>query len=299
MIDVLFRGARVWVVIALFLVSACSSTTYVYNRLDFLLPWYMDDYVDLTAEQEAYLDELLVPFLAWHRAQELPVYLTALNNIEDSLDSPLTAEIVGTLFTNFESAWLRLQSEGLTQLLDLGARLSDEQIAAFLEALWEQQREFEEEYLERDEEEFFEDNDDNMLDTFQDYLGKLSDDQKQWVQDSGRQLLRSDQVWLKERAQWLTELGILLEREPGWQERVRVAVSAKNKNITPEYQRVYEHNMDAIYQLIAQVLNARSERQSRHLRDKLTDIRQDLETLIAQGKTDTAARSDEPSNNRQ
>jgi hypothetical protein len=187
----------------------------------------------------------------------------------------------------------------LTQLLDLGARLSDEQIAAFLEALWEQQREFEEEYLERDEEEFFEDNDDNMLDTFQDYLGKLSDDQKQWVQDSGRQLLRSDQVWLKERAQWLTELGILLEREPGWQERVRVAVSAKNKNITPEYQRVYEHNMDAIYQLIAQVLNARSERQSRHLRDKLTDIRQDLETLIAQGKTDTAARSDEPSNNRQ
>ena len=145
MIDVLFRGARVWVVVALFVVSACSSTTYVYNRLDFLLPWYMDDYVDLDAEQEAYLDELLVPFLAWHRAQELPVYLTALNNIEDSLDSPSTAEIVGTLFTNFESAWPRFQREGLRQLLDLGARLSDEQIAALLEALWEQQRAFEEE----------------------------------------------------------------------------------------------------------------------------------------------------------
>ena len=292
MIEVLFRGARVWVVIALFVVSACSSTTYVYNRLDFLLPWYMDDYVDLNAEQEAYLDELLVPFLAWHRAQELPVYLTALNNIEDSLDSPLTAEIVGTLFTNFESAWLRLQSEGLTQLLDLGASLSDEQIAAFLEALWEQQREFEEEYLERDEEEFFEDNDDNTRDTFQDYLGKLSDDQKQWVRDGSRRLLRSDQVWLKERAQWLTELGILLTREPGWQERVRVAVSAKNNTMTPEYQRIYEHNMDAIYQLAAQVLNARSERQSRHLRGKLADVREDLETLIAQGQNTAGARSD-------
>ena len=299
MIDVLFRGARVWVVIALFVVSACSSTTYVYNRLDFLLPWYMDDYVDLTAEQEAYLDELLVPFLAWHRAQELPVYLTALNNIEDSLNEPLTPAGVGAMVADFESAWLRLEGEGLTQLLDLGARLSDEQIAAFLEALWEQQREFEEEYLERDEEEFFEDNYDNTLDTFQDYMGKLSDVQRQWVRESSRQLLRSDQVWLQERALWLTQLAVLLEREPGWQERVRVAVSAKNKNITPEYQRVYEHNMDAIYQLIAQVLNARSERQSRHLRDKLTDIRQDLETLIAQGKTDTAARSDEPSNNRQ
>ena len=292
MIEVLFRGARVWVVIALFVVSACSSTTYVYNRLDFLLPWYMDDYVDLDAEQEAYLDELLVPFLAWHRAHELPVYLTALNRIEDSLNQPLTAAVVGTIVTEFELAWLRLQSEGLTQLLDLGASLSDEQIAAFLEALWEQQREFEEEYLERDEEEFFEDNDDNTRDTFQDYLGKLSDDQKQWVRDGSRRLLRSDQVWLKERAQWLTELGILLTREPGWQERVRVAVSAKNNTMTPEYQRIYEHNMDAIYQLAAQVLNARSERQSRHLRGKLADVREDLETLIAQGQNTAGARSD-------
>ena len=292
MIEVLFRGARVWVVIALFVVSACSSTTYVYNRLDFLLPWYMDDYVDLDAEQEAYLDELLVPFLAWHRAHELPVYLTALNRIEDSLNQPLTAEIVGTIVTEFELAWLRLQSEGLERLLDLGASLSDEQIAAFLEALWEQQREFEEEYLERDEEEFFEDNDDNTRDTFQDYLGKLSDDQKQWVRDVSRRLLRSDQVWLKERAQWLTELGILLEREPGWQERVRVAISAKNNTMTPEYQRIYEHNMDAIYQLTAQVLNARSERQSRHVRGKLADVREDLETLIAQGQNTAGARSD-------
>ena len=289
MIDVLFRGARVWVVIALFVVSACSSTTYVYNRLDFLLPWYMDDYVDLNAEQEAYLDELLVPFLAWHRAQELPVYLTALNRIEDSLNEPLTPTGVGALVTDFESAWLRLQGEGLTQLLDLGARLSDEQIAAFLEALWEQQREFEEEYLERSEAEFYEDNYDNTLDTFQDYMGKLSDVQRQWVRESSRQLLRSDQVWLQERALWLNRLAVLLERKPGWQQRVRAAISARNDTASPDYQRVYDHNMDAIYQLTAQVLNARSERQSRYLKDKLADIRQDLEALIAQGKAATAA----------
>lgn len=292
MIDVLLRGARVWVLIALFLVSACSSTTYVYNRLDFLLPWYMDDYVDLTAEQEAYLDELLVPFLAWHRAQELPVYLIALDNIEDGLNQPLTAEIIGTIVTDFEAAWLRLQGEGLTQLLDLGARLSDEQIATFLEALWEQQREFEEEYLERTEAEFYEDNYDNTLDTLQDYIGRLSDVQRQWVRESSRQLLRSDRVWLQERARWLTQLAILLERKPGWQQRVRAAISARNDTASPDYQRVYEHNMDVIYQLTAQVLNARNERQSRHLKDKLADIRQDLEALIAQGKTDTAARSD-------
>lgn len=38
---------------------------------DFLLPWYVDDEVDLNTEHEAYRDERLVPFLVWHRAQEL------------------------------------------------------------------------------------------------------------------------------------------------------------------------------------------------------------------------------------
>ncbi len=292
MTDVIFWWARVWVVMGLFLVSACTGTTYAYNRLDFLLPWYVDDYADLNGEQEAYLDELLVPFLAWHRTQELPVYLTILNRTEDSLNRPLTPAVADTIFTDFESAWLRLEGEALERLLDLGARLSDEQIVAFLEALWEQQREFEEEYLERSEEEFFQDNYDNTRDRVEDYLGRLSDAQKQWVRDGSRRLLRSDQVWLKERAQWLTQLGILLAREPGWQERIKVAVSAKKKKKTPEYKRVYEHNMGAIYQLIAQVLNARSERQSRHLRNKLSAVREDLETLIAQDKNAAGARSD-------
>jgi t-SNARE complex subunit (syntaxin) len=71
-----------------------------------------------------------------------------------------------------------------------------------------------------------------------------------------------------------------------------VAITAKNNTMTPEYQRIYEHNMDAIYQLTAQVLNARSERQSRHVRGKLADVREDLETLIAQGQNTAGARSD-------
>ena len=33
--------------VLLCLLGACSSTTFVYNRLDSILPWYLDDYVDL------------------------------------------------------------------------------------------------------------------------------------------------------------------------------------------------------------------------------------------------------------
>lgn len=279
----MLRLHRVWILGALLFLSACSST-FVYNRLDFLLPWYLDDYAELNREQETYLDELLSPFLAWHRKQELPSYVSILGGIEDSLSRPLTPAAVAAIFDEFQTAWFRLEGESLEWLLNLGAQLSDEQIAGFLEVLWEQQEEFEEEYLERSEEEFYQDSYDNLLDSSQDYLGTVSEKQRELLRQSSRGLLRSDKAWLQERAGWFTQLGVLLEREPQWQLRVREAVVARRKTISPEYLRIYEHNMGIIYGIVAQLLNERSEQQDRHLRKKLSELREDLEILIAQGK---------------
>ncbi len=70
---------RCAVIAALFLVlTACSGTTLVYNRLDTILPWYVDDYVDLDNPQQQLLDQTLQPFLRWHRQQELPRYVEVL-----------------------------------------------------------------------------------------------------------------------------------------------------------------------------------------------------------------------------
>ena len=285
---VLLRWCRLWVVAALLSISACSGTSLVYNRLDVLLPWYVDDYADLTGAQKTYLDELLAPFLIWHRTQELPRYLTILEGIEDNLKQPLTPVSVAAIFAQFETAWLRLEGEGLDRLLDLGARLSDDQVKGVLEELWERQHDDEEKYLTRTDEEFYEDNDDNLKDSARDYLGILSDQQRTLLHDASRRLLRSDRAWLQERADWFTQLAVLLQRQPGWQERVRAAVTARRENISPEYRRIYEHNMGVIYELIAELLNGRSEQQERHLRDKLAELRKDIETLIAQGTTPTA-----------
>jgi Family of unknown function (DUF6279) len=276
--------SRAWVVTALLLLSACSGTSLVYNRLDFLVPWYVDDYAELTQEQKAYLDELLAPFLIWHREQELPTYITLLERIEASLKQPLTTAGVAAIFVEFEQAWLRLEKEALQRLLDLGTRLSDAQMASFLEVLWDRQQEYEEEYLTRTEEEFYQDSYDNLLDSVHDYLGNLSEKQRELLREASRRLLRSDQAWLQGRAEWLTQLAVLLQRQPGWQERVKAQVATRNDNTAPEHRRIYEHNMGVIYDVLAQLLNDRSDRQDRHLRDKLSELQKEIESLIAQGK---------------
>lgn len=268
----------------LLLLGACSSTTFVYNRLDFLVPWYVDDYVDLNPQQKLHLDGLLEPFLVWHRARELPDYLQILDGIEDNLDQPQTPAMIAAVVNDFEMAWFRLEGESLDWLLNLGAQLSDAQVVELMEELWERQEEYEEEYLERTDEEFYEDNYDNARDNAKEYLGPLSDAQRELLLEFSSSLLRSDEVWLASRSQWLTELGVLLERKPGWQDRVREAVAAQRKDASPEYQRIYDHNLAAIYSVIAQVLDVRSENQDRYLRDRLAALREDLQGLIAEGE---------------
>lgn len=132
------------------------------------------------------------------------------------------------------------------------------------------------------------------MDNAKDYLGSLSDAQHEVLLKFSRTLQRSDRVWLQARAQWLTELGVLLERKPGWQERVREAVTAQRENASPEYQRIYEHNITAISVVIAQLLDGRSERQDEYLRDRLSELREELQSLIAAGKEPAESAASNP-----
>ena len=276
------RFCRIWLLCSLLLLSACSSTTFIYNRLDFILPWYLDDYAQLNSEQDKYLEELLSPFLAWHRSEELPRYLLILEQIDSSLDRQLGPDNVADIAAQLEAAWYRLEGKALDWLLDLGAELSDEQVQEFLAELQEQQSEYEEEYLERSEEEFREDSYDSLLDSMQDYLGRLDKEQRALLQQASEGLMRSDRTWLTERAAWLERLGVMMQREPGWQQRIRDASAAKDETVSGEYLRIYEHNTRLIYRAVADTFNSRSNKQDRRLRGKLDDLREDLQTLIDQ-----------------
>ncbi len=266
----------------LMLLEACSSTTFVYNRLDFILPWYLDDYVDLNRDQKTLLDELLKPFLHWHRVEELPQYVEILREIEQGLDRTVTPGMIGQIFSEFEQAWLRLEDEVLDWVFELGADLSNQQIEEFMTVLQEQQKEYEEEYLDRSDDEYLEDSYDNFLDSLQDYLGRLDESQRASLREASSKLGRMDVLWLEERATWLANMAVLLERAPGWQQKLRDLKAAREDNYSPQYREMYAHNRAVIEGTIATVINSRSDKQDRRLRKKLQNLRQDFETLIAQ-----------------
>jgi hypothetical protein len=279
-----FKIRKCYLLLALLFIGGCSSTTFVYNRLDFILPWYLDDYVELDRAQETFLDAQLQPFLAWHRSEELPRYTQILDDIARRLDGPLTGQDVAAISLEFEQAWFRLEGRSLEWLLALGERLTEEQVQQFLDELWEQQEEYQKKYLERSDREYHDDSYDSLLDSVQDYLGRLDKSQKQLLQTASDELLRSDATWLRERAAWLQRLGVMMRREPGWQQAIRDAVQQRSETVSVDYLELYEHNLAVIHSALAQVLNSRSEKQDQRLRKKLTNLREDLQILAAQAE---------------
>ncbi|MDH4039801.1 MAG: DUF6279 family lipoprotein [Gammaproteobacteria bacterium] len=274
---------RVALVASLLCLAACSGTTFVYNRLDTILPWYVDDYVELSGPQEQQLDHTLQPFLRWHRQQELPRYIELLDDIDTSLAQPVTAGELAAIYSDVEVAWLRLEEQSLDWLLELGATLSEEQVQEFLSLLREKQADYEEEYLSRTELEYREQSYESFADGLEDYLGRLTPQQRERLKRASADLERSDSVWLQERAAWVERLAVLLQRQPGWQQRVREMLARRGETLSPRYQQVFEHNLVVIFGAVADVLNSRTEKQGRHLRAELAGLREDLETLIAQG----------------
>ncbi len=267
--------------LGLSVIGGCSST-FLYNQLDWLIPWYVDDYVDLTREQKKGLKEQLRPLLRWHRQEELAQYRDILDGIEEDLQRPVTGADVQSWADAMLGAWERIEERMLPIAFDLGAQLSDKQMAEFIGTLQERQVELEEEYLYRTEEEFTAESFESFEENLGDFLGRLSEEQELLLHTAASSLLRFDSAWLEERRAWLEQLEVLLQREPGWEQQVRLAKDELERSRTPEYRQAYAHNQQIINDSIAAVLNVRTDKQSLRLQRDIDDIRRDLNKLIAQ-----------------
>ena len=272
------------VLLALLLLAGCGNT-FLYNRLDWLIGWYVDDYVELSRAQEKVFQQRLRPVLDWHRREELGLYTALLQQIEADSAAPLDADTVRDWSRQLLLALERIETRLWPLIHEIGADLDQEQMAGLLENIQARQRELEEEYLTRSDEEYAEDNFDRLSENLRDFLGPLSAAQEDQITRAAQAMRRLDQAWLEERRLWLKTLQRLSAREPGWQAALRAAWAQRKERRTPRYHAHRRHNMDIIHALVAAVLNARSERQDRHLQRELDSLRDDLRTLIGQART--------------
>ncbi len=277
------KHLRHFFLVALLASLAGCSNSFVYNQLDWLIPWYLGDYVDLNREQKRDFKNQLRELLRWHRGAELARYVELLNGIQGDLYQPLGAAEVEAWANEALAAYQRIEDRMLPIAFDIGRDLSDAQMAEFIEKLEDDQRELEEKYLERSDQQYVDDAVENLEDTLADFLGRLSAEQRAVIETAAAALERFDGAWLDERRQWMATLTELLQREPGWDAAIMTALRERDANRTESYRSAYAHNAVIINQAIADVLNLRTDKQDERLRGEIEDLRRDLKKLIAQG----------------
>lgn len=278
-----FRRCRKTVtgLLALCLLAGCTAT-FTYNHLDWLIPWYVDDYVDLTRDQRNLLRGQLEPLLQWHREEELARYIEILDRVEADLTAPVTAGTVRRWIDDVLDAGERVENSMLTLALEFSSTLSDEQMREFTARMWEQQEEYEEDFLPRSDGEYQEENAENLEDFLHRFIGRLSPGQKQRLQEAARSMQRFDATWLSEREAWLKTLEPLLQRPEGWQESVMAAHSNRNRSRPPQYREIFEYNLDVVTRAVADVLSGMSEKQHERAMKEIDSLRARMKKLISE-----------------
>ena len=265
-----------------FVLAGCSANRFLYNRADTFVRWAIDDYVDLTSEQQRQFDADLDGFLDWHRRDELPHYRKFIVSSLDALEGGVTIDEAVLISNAIDEAASRLQVKLVDLLLGSAEGLTDSQLQNFLDELDRQQEEYAQERLVRDDITYADDAADSLQQLAKRLLGRLNKDQKTLIQLRARELLRLDRLWHEDRSVWGVKLrAILGNRLPGWQTEIRVLGDTRSEARTPAYVAGIEHNGDVILGLLVEVINGRTERQDRRMRRFLADLIADIDALTA------------------
>ena len=264
----------------IFLVG-CSSTTFVYNRIDFLLPWYLESYVDLNQEQRQKLNELLEPFFEWHREEELPKYVKIIEDFESILDEKIELASIEAITHEVEQSWFRLEDNMIAWVIPMTRELSNEQITEFLQTMQTKTAQNENKYLSRNLQTYQNDNYKRIRKNLRRFIGGMNKDQLDLIDIASKEMIRVDGQWIDNRKALIENLKVILKRGEGWELDLE-NITHRDDKVASNYRRTYSHNIAVNERLFVEILNSRTEKQDKKLRSQLLRYKTDIKTLIAQ-----------------
>ena len=264
----------------IFLVG-CSSTTFIYNRIDFLLPWYLESYVDLNQEQRQKLNELLEPFFEWHREEELPKYVKIIEDFESILDEKIDLASIEAITYEVEQSWFRLEDNMIAWVIPMTRELSNEQIAEFLQTMQSKTAQNENKYLSRNLQTYQNDNYKRIRKNLRRFIGGMNKDQLDLIDIASKEMIRVDGQWIDNRKALIENLKVILKRGDGWELDLE-NITHRDDKVASNYRRTYSHNIAVNERLFVEILNSRTEKQDKKLRSQLLRYKTDIKTLIAQ-----------------
>jgi hypothetical protein len=274
---VIRRLAAVWL---LALLAGCSAVEFAYNNADTWLRWQAGRYIEFRDRQAEEFDSRLASFLAWHRARALPQYA----ELADEAGARLTRGV-----SHADLVWgydaIRQQSgEGLrragAELGDFLDRLSPAQIEHLEERFAEDNRKVARESLEGTPEERRSRRLKRIVHALEDWLGELSDAQRERVRQFNEQAPLNGELRDRERRRRQAEfLAMLRARESG--RRLADWAAQWDRGREPAFTAAHRAYMDNFFTMLADLERTLNARQRQVAIARLREYARDFDMLAA------------------
>lgn len=205
-------SSRVILLCLIVLLTACSSIKTLYNQLDWLLPWYLDDYVSLNDEQQGPFKKQLESAIQWHRQHQLPEYADFLDWLAASAEDGLDEVEIDSIYRELRQ-FIDLLIEGLLlQFIDIIEVMDEEQFRQFSDNLDDKNQQFKDKYINTPEAEQRAKRADKKLESIENWTGTVTQQQRQIVDRWSQSYLLMGAEYLESRLAWQQRLKQVLDQ---------------------------------------------------------------------------------------
>lgn len=270
------------VILLTLLMTACSSQ-FAYNNLDWLIHWYLDDYIDLTKPQKTQFDEQFAIWHQWHREQELQIYVAHLQEVKAQLSNrELSPQMIQAHFEQARGHWERLRQQITPDIARLSEALNKEQVEKLFAELEEKNSEAEQERLAMEEQELQALFEEQYNDRLRDYFGRLTDAQQALVAEAAKEVKSNRIEWIiykRNVQQNAKQLLLRKDSNPNFVNDFTALLQNPEQYQHALYVENMQHNRQVFSQLLFDVVNTLSDKQMRRLVRKIDGYIEDFTEL--------------------
>lgn len=265
------------------LVLGGCSLRFAYTQLDWLVPWYLRDYVTLDAGQRSTLDERLAARLDWHCRNHLADYALSLRQAQGLLARPrIEAAELAPYLERAEGWWRELLVELRPDARVLLAALQTAQVEELAQAFARREREARDEFLGGSVAEQHADRVTRMEQRLQRWFGRMTPAQRTRIAAWSRDLKPTTEAWLANRARWQAELLAALQLRGDAQAfgaRLDALLAPQEARWSAGHRAAVAHNRALTLELLADLFNIATDAQRQHLVGEVAALAGQFESL--------------------
>lgn len=262
--------------------GACSRVGLAYRNLDVIIPWTLNDYLNMNGEQKDWFDERLKDHLSWHCTTQLPGYLDWLDRLQAMVETnDVTDAALQARTQEAKQAIAQTAREITPSAIELLQGLDDKQVAEMNEAFAKDQRKRQEDYLKPSLDEQIKDRSERMEKRLDDWLGPLSPSQQQRVAAWSTALGDQNTQWISNRAHWQKQFSAAVAQRtsPEFPQRIETLLVNRESLWTPAYRQAFTNTEAQARALFVDLMAESTPEQRQRLLKKIEEVRKDFNDL--------------------